>query len=262
MAGDKARGRFVWYDLMTADPDGATAFYGKVAGWGTTQWDGAGQGQAYTMWTVGQTPIGGVMTLPEEARKMGAPPHWLAYIGTPDLDSAIQQAEALGAKVMVSPMNVPTVGRFAVLADPQGAIIAMFTAESDAPGHDGPPAISEFSWHELATTEPAGAFSFYHELFGWQKTGEMDMGADGMYTMYGRTEMPLGGIFRKPAEMPGGPAWLYYVRVPDVNAAIETIKANGGQLLHGPMEVPGGDWIAQCMDPQGAMFAVHQVNQA
>jgi len=262
MVSDTARGRFVWYDLMTTDPQAAVAFYGKVVGWGTTQWDGGGQGQPYTMWTVGESPIGGVMALPDNLKQMNVPPHWMAYIGTPNVDATIEQAKALGANVMMPPMDIPTVGRFAVLSDPQGATFSVFTALADAPGHDGPPRIGEFSWHELATTDYAGAFGFYSRLFGWEKTDEMDMGPAGTYLMYGRGPMPLGGIFRKPDEMPGPPSWLYYARVPDVNAAVENVKANGGQVLNGPMEVPGGDWIAQCMDPQGGMFAIHQTKAA
>jgi predicted enzyme related to lactoylglutathione lyase len=72
----------------------------------------------------------------------------------------------------------------------------------------------------------------------------------------------MGGIFRKPAEMPGPPAWLHYARVADVNAAVEAVKQQGGQVLNGPMEVPGGDWVAQILDPQGGPTAVHQVKSA
>lgn len=64
-------------------------------------------------------------------------------------------------------------------------------------------------------------------------------------------------MFNKPAEMPGPPFWLYYIMVPDVKAVVEKIKGLGGQILNGPMEVPGGDLIAQCLDPQGAAFAIH-----
>ena len=64
-------------------------------------------------------------------------------------------------------------------------------------------------------------------------------------------------MFNKAAEMPGPPAWTHYVLVDDINRAVEATKAGGGQVLNGPMEVPGGDWIFQALDPQGAMFAVH-----
>jgi uncharacterized protein len=250
------KGRFVWYDLMTSDPDAAVGFYTDLIGWGTQDWSGGGD-HTYTMWTARETPIGGVMRLPEEAAKAGAPPHWLSYVCVPDVAASAKQAEDLGADTMVPPTDIPTVGRFAVLSDPQGAVFALFSPESDAPGHEGPPEEGEFSWHELATTDHEAAFEFYGALFGWEKLDAMDMGEAGMYQMYGRNGIPLGGMFKKPAEVPGPPAWLYYAKVSDVRPLVEKVKERGGQVLNGPMEVPGGDFIVQCMDPQGAMFALH-----
>ncbi len=177
--------------------------------------------------------------------------------GTPDTDATAKQARALGGQVLSPPMDIPTVGRWAVLSDPQGAMFAAFTSVGDAPGHDGAPGPGEFSWHELATTDADAAFDFYQQLFGWEKTDAMDMGPDGMYQMYGRNGLTVGGMFRKPAQMPGPPSWLHYALVDDVHARVETVKQLNGQVLNGPMEVPGGDWIAQLMDPQGAMFAIH-----
>ena len=95
------------------------------------------------------------------------------------------------------------------------------------------------------------------KLFGWNKTGDFDMGDMGVYQTYGRGEQQLGGMWTKPADLPMPPNWLYYIRVPNVDEAAERVKALGGQVLNGPMDVPGGDRIAQCMDPQGAAFAVH-----
>jgi len=251
MSEARPRGRFVWFDLMTTEPDKAVEFYTKVVGWGTTQWEGS---SPYTMWTNASLPIGGVMQLPPEA---GAPPHWLAYISSPDVDATAEQAESLGAKVLVAPNDVPTVGRFAVLSDPQGAVFAIFMPQSQAPGHEGPPAQGEFSWHELATREQPAAFRFYEALFGWTKTSAMDMGPQGQYQMFGRNDVELGGMYNKGNEIPGPPAWAHYIMVDDINRAAEATKAGGGQVLNGPMEVPGGDWIFQALDPQGAMFAVH-----
>jgi predicted enzyme related to lactoylglutathione lyase len=260
MPDTAVRGRFVWYDLMTSDPDAAVGFYDKVIGWGTTQWEGSAM--PYTMWTAGETPIGGVMEMPQEVVDAGAPPHWIAYIGTPDVDATVSQAEKLGGHVLKAAMDIPTVGRFAVLADPQGAVFCVFTPDSEVPGHEGPPRQGEFSWHELATTDHEAAFKFYNALFGWDKTDAMDMGEAGMYQMYGRKGMPLGGMFNKPAEIPGPPFWLLYAMVDDVHKTVEKVKEHGGQILNGPMEVPGGDLIAQCMDPQGAAFAIHSHKQA
>jgi predicted enzyme related to lactoylglutathione lyase len=250
MTEAKPRGRFVWFDLITSNPDAAPAFYSPVTGWETMKWDGPAE---YTMWTTNGAPLGGVMKLPAA----NVPPHWLAYISTPDVDATVKQAVNLGARVATPPTDIPTVGRFAVMADPQGAVFAAFAPESTARGHDGAPAQGEFSWHELATHDYPAAFRFYERLFGWEKRSEMDMGGGNMYLLYGRKDREMGGMFNKTAEMPGPPAWTHYVMVDSVDRAVDAVKARGGQVLVGPMEVPGGDWIAQCMDPQGAVFAVH-----
>jgi predicted enzyme related to lactoylglutathione lyase len=197
------------------------------------------------------------MQLPPELVEQKVPPHWISYVYTPDVDASCAKAEELGGQVMHPTTDIPTVGKFAVIADPQGAVIALFSAIGDAPGSEEPAAKGEFSWHELATTDYEAAWKFYSGMFSWQKADAMDMGEAGIYQMYGRGAHPLGGMYNKPAEMPAPPHWLYYLRVDDVNAAVERIKNLGGQILNGPMEVPGGDLVAQCMDPQGAAFAIH-----
>ncbi len=255
---DTPLGRFCWYELLTTDPEAAPDFYGQIAGWTTEAWDGAEQ--PYTMWMNGETSIGGLMQLPEEAVQGGAPPHWLVHVSTPDLDETTEKAKGLGAAVLHE-LEVPTVGRFAVIQDPQGAVFSAYQPAAETPGHDGPAAVGEFSWNELPTDDWEAAWDFYSALFGWVKTDTMDMGEMGTYQMYGRGAQPLGGMFKRPAEMPVS-AWLFYIRVPDVNEAVEKVKELGGTLLNGPMEVPGGDLIAQCLDPQGVAFAVNSTAQA
>ena len=256
MSDSDVRGRFVWHELMTTHPDAAQGFYTKVVGWGRQTDEGLST--PYTMWTWGQQPMGGLMALPEQARKAGAPPHWLTYVGTPAIDATVEQATRLGAKTIVPTTDIPTVGRFAILADPQGAVFAAFTPAT-SPAQDERAGLGDFSWHELMTTDHASAFQFYSTLFGWQKTEAMDMGPMGIYQMYGHHGRTLGGMFNKPATMPAPPHWLAYIRVENVHRAAETAKSLGGQVLNGPMEVPGGDWIVQCLDPQGAAFALHHV---
>jgi predicted enzyme related to lactoylglutathione lyase len=259
MSEENARGRFVWFDLLAPDAEAAKAFYPAVAGWGTQVWEAPGM--SYTMWTVGERPMGGIMVMPAEAVAAGGGPHWLAYVSVPDTDATVARARELGATVKRPPTDIPTVGRFAVIADPQGAEIAPFTP---APGSmsppEGAPGVGDFSWHELATTDPEAAFAFYSELFGWEKTSSFDMGPElGLYQMYGRGGPALGGMYTKGANPPGPPAWLHYARVADVDAATEAVRRHGGQILNGPMEVPGGDRIVMILDNQGAPFAVHQV---
>ena len=244
-----SRGRFVWYDLMTSDPKGAEAFYTTAVHWGVQPWDQ----MAYSMWTANGQPLGGVMQLPKEA---GAPPHWLAYISVPDVDGTGSLAQSLGGKVLKPGADIPNVGRFAILEDPHGARFAVFTpSQPSQPESD--PAVGEFSWHELLTKDWKQAFSFYEALFGWERSAEHDIGPMGMYFIFKRNGRDLGGMFNVTREMPMPPSWLHYVRVDSADAAVERVKANGGQVLNGPMSVPGGDRVAQCLDPQGAPFAVH-----
>jgi predicted enzyme related to lactoylglutathione lyase len=244
-------GRFTWHELLTSDPTAAQAFYNAVVGWGTAPFGDEG----YQMWMNGQTPAGGFMELPAEVKTLGVPPHWLTYISTPDADATARRAEQMGGKILKGPEVVPTVGRFIIIADPQGAVFALYQPDNDmAP--DSMPVPGEWSWHELATTDREGAFKFYSSLFGWVKTGDMDMGEDGIYQMYGLGEVPMGGIYNKPQGVPVA-NWLPYAMVPNADDAAATATKLGGTILHGPMEVPGGDRVAAMMDPQGAAFAVH-----
>jgi len=255
MSCDANHGRFVWYDLMTGDPAAAQSFYTELVGWGTQEWNEGDQ--PYTMWTNDETPLGGVMEMPEKVREAGAPPHWMAYLAVPDVKATADRVVELGGKILHPATDIPGAGCFAVLADPQGAAFAVYASSTENPPKEGPPGLGEFSWHELATTDHAAACDFYAGLFGWEKMEAMDMGGGAIYQIYGRENMPLGGMFTKPPEMPGPPMWIYYVTVENVESSVGQVKALGGQVLNGPMEVPGGDKIAQCMDPQGAMFALH-----
>lgn len=252
------RGHFLWHELMTTDPDAARSFYRKVVGWKPVPWD---QDPSYTVWMVGKSPMGGLMRLPGEAAATGAPPSWMAYIGTDDIDGTVRDVERLGGKVLRPAWEIPSVGKVAVLQDPQGAVFAAY-APATVPTPKYPVAVGDFSWHELATTDPDAALRFYQELFGWQVTGSHDMGAAGVYRMFGLDGHSFGGIYRKPAEMTAPPHWLVYAKVRDSKKAAAAAQAAGGTVVNGPMEVPGGSWIAQIVDPQGAAFAVHSAAPA
>jgi uncharacterized protein len=252
------RGRIVWHELLTNDVAAATAFYKSTIGWGTKTFPGS---SPYQMWTAAGVEVGGLMLLPEDARRMGAPPNWLMYVAVPDVDATVREAAGFGAKIYVPAQDIPGVGRFAVLGDPQGAMFAVYRAAGFDRGHDDEARPGEFSWHELATLDGRAAWDFYHSLFGWEKTSAMDMGAEGVYQMFGRGGAPIGGMYSKPTEM-REPRWLCYVRVADVDAAAASIVQRGGRIISGPMEVPGGARIATCIDPQGAPFAIHALPKA
>lgn len=175
---------------------------------------------------------------------------------TPDLDATLEAVAAHGGSTLWGPIDATGVGRVAALCDPQGGVMGLLEPAGDAPGSDDPPGMGEVSWNELATTDWRAAYDFYVDVFGWQHADDMDMGEAGIYRMYSRGAHPLGGMFDKSDDMPVT-AWLYYIHVPDVKAAVAAVEAEGGRVLNGPMEVPGGDLVAQCMDPQGAAFALH-----
>jgi predicted enzyme related to lactoylglutathione lyase len=254
MPDTSIRGQFLWHELMTSDPQAAVAFYQKVIGWDKQKWE---QDPSYTILAYKGTPMAGVMSVPPEAKAMNAPPSWMAYIGTPDVHVTAWEAQRLGAKQLKGPTSTPTVGTWAVLRDPQGAVFAAYTPER-APKVGAEPGIGDFSWHELATTNHAAAFDFYRKLFGWKKTGSFDMGPAGTYLMYGLGKQRLGGIYTVSGERSGTPPhWLSYISVANVKEKTKAIEAAKGVVLSGPMEVPGGYWITMAKDPQGAAFAVH-----
>jgi predicted enzyme related to lactoylglutathione lyase len=242
--------KFVWYDLATTDMGAAESFYRAVIGWNTAD---AGIVRPYTLFSVGDIIVGGVMAMTEEMRAAGAPPTWIGHIGVDELDETLERLKAAGGLVRRPPENIPGVGRFAVMADPHGASFVLFQGSGipmiskEAPGFIG--------WRELFAGDWEEAFDFYSGLFGWTKAEAVDMGAMGTYQTFAAGGPPIGGMMTRMPEMPV-PFWLYYFYVDTVDGAVQRVAANGGKLVMRPIEVPGGGWIAQFLDPQGAMFAV------
>src|SRR5688500_5963909 len=140
-------GNFVWFDLASDDPAASIAFYTQLMGWTTESWGGG----EYSMFKGGERTFGGVMPLQDEAKKMGAPPHWLGYVSVENVDQACEKATSLGGRVFVPGTDIPNVGRFAVLADPAGAVFAVFSSPAPA-GGAAPEPQRAVSWCELAST--------------------------------------------------------------------------------------------------------------
>ncbi|MGC4251104.1 MAG: VOC family protein [Sphingobium sp.] len=253
-------GKFFWYELMTSDPQAAIAFYGDVVGWSAQAFEG-GQ-HSYNVISGSAGPLGGIMAIPAEAKDCGMGPWWGGYIGSVDVDADAKRLSDAGAKVQRAPEDITGVGRFAVMADPGGATFLLLKGSSpegmDAPS---PMATGHVGWHELYSGDFDADLAFYTSQFGWGKGDAMDMGEMGSYQLFsmsGSTDFNhmSGGMMKKPPQMPGPPLWLFYFVVKDIDEALAKVNAGGGTVLNGPMEVPGGAWIIQATDPQGAMFAL------
>ncbi|WP_027153841.1 VOC family protein [Mesorhizobium sp. WSM2561] len=246
---------FFWYELMTTDLDAAEAFYTAVVGWKAQPFDGAPGMPRYIVMNVGERGVGGLMTQPDEVRQTGMPPAWIGYIHTGDVDASTKSLKEAGGTVHREPDDIPGVGRFAVVADPQGAVFNFLQPI----GPDQPPLPAttpgNIGWHELYTTDWRAAFDFYAGQFGWTKGDAMDMGPMGTYQLFAAGGEPVGGMMNKSEQVPV-PVWQFYFNVPAIDAAAKRVTDNGGTILIGPMEVPGGGWIVMCTDPQGAHFAL------
>lgn len=249
-----SQGKFVWYELMSKDVTVAAAFYKAAIGWLAR--DAGMPGMPYTLVSAAETPIGGLMAMPAEAREAGARPGWMGYIGVDDVDAYVARIKQVGGAVQRAAVDIPGVGRFAVVADPQGASFVLFRPISEQPAARPAPGTSGYvGWHELHTSDPQAALAFYAGQFGWTKAEALEMGPMGIYQLFAIDAAPVGGMM-KLAGAARVPFWLYYFNTEAVDAAVLRVKANGGELINGPQQVPGGSWIAQCLDPEGAMFAL------
>jgi predicted enzyme related to lactoylglutathione lyase len=248
---------FIWYELMTTDQAAALAFYGPVVGWTSARHPGGEPGGApYMILEAAGRGVGGVFQITDEMQ--GAAPIWLGYVGVEDADATAETILAAGGTLRMGPADIPGVGRFALAADPGGAAFYILAPNADRPAPEPVPPRTpgHCGWHELyAGGGQEQAFAFYAGLFGWETVGTFDMGAMGTYRLFGADGEPMGGMMDKPADLPQ-PCWGYYFVVEGIDAAAERVRANGGTIRMGPMEVPDGSFVLQASDPQGAVFAL------
>ena len=254
-------GKFFWYELTTSDPKAALAFYGDVLGWTSQPFGGERTDDPYMVVSGSAGAVGGIMSMPAEAEGSGMKPWWGGYVGSADVDADAGRLSAAGGKVVRAAEDIPGVGRFAVMADPGGAVFMLLKGSSDGDMEVAPPmAQGHVGWHELYAGDFDKDLAFYTGQFGWTKGEAMDMGPMGSYQLVSQTggsefQDMTGGVMPRPEQMPVA-LWLFYFVVGDIDEAVEKVTAGGGTLLQGPVEVPGGGWIIQATDPQGAMFAL------
>ena len=252
------KGGFIWYELMTGDADGATRFYEAVVGWSVA--NPKADGFDYREIQAGSEYVGGMLPLTAEMRSGGARSGWLGYINVDEVDRTVDAVLTAGGKVYMPAHDMEGIGRFALVADPQGAPFYVMkpippkgqegkSSEAFSPAVDG-----HCGWNELATSDPAAARSFYGDLFGWDSDDFMSMGEMGEYRFLDHDGTRIGALC---GLMPGQqPRWRYYFKVPSIAAAKDIAEKEGGKIAMGPHEVPTGDWILIGFDPQGVEFAL------
>ena len=255
------QGSFIWYELMSPDPDGSKAFYDAVVGWDVESQPSM-EGMDYRMIRRSDGGnAGGVLGLTREMEDGGARPVWLGYIAVDDVDATVAAVQRDGGQVMMPAWDVPNVGRIAMLTDPQGAPFYIMRPapppgdegkQSDAFATDRP---QHVRWNELSSSDADASLAFYLRHFGWRQEGEMDMGEYGTYRFLYQGETMIGAVMPKMPDMPVS-LWTYYIGVEDIDRAAAAIAEGGGQIFHGPMEIPGGDFSINGMDPQGAAFGL------
>lgn len=251
-------GKPCWFELSTSK--GALpqveAFYAAVFGWSFA--DSGMADMTYHLASCDGDMVAGAMEMPADL--VGIPPHWMIYLNVDDADIACDRIRSQGGTVFHEPADIPGTGRFAIAADPQGAAFGILAS---APMDPPPPAEAGAwnqskagygNWIELMSTDPAAGFGFYADLFGWSKSQAFDMGEMGLYQLFAWQGVDIGGMMGL-GNAPQS-CWLPYFGVNGVRAAIDRIRAAGGEVLHGPAEVPGPAFIALARDPQMAHFAI------
>lgn len=250
-------GSFIWYELMTADVDGAARFYEKVLGWkipGGAATSGTGTEYRIISRDDGGS-AGGMLALAANRTEGGARPTWLGYLYTPDVDAAVSAIKADGGAVHMGPMDLP-VGRIAMVSDPTGAPFYVMkptppTGQADKKSdvfNRG--AVQRVTWNELSTTDLERAKAFYAKHFGFRFERQMDMGQHGPYCFIDHAGQEIGAMMRR--QEPGSSRWSFAFRTKGtIGEARRAVEAGGGKVLVPPHAVPGGDFIVICEDPQG-----------
>ena len=249
-------GQPCWYELGTSrgDLNAAGAFYAAILGWDVR--DSGMEGFVYHLAASDGDMVAGLMEMPDDFAEM--PPFWMLYFSVEDADKTAADIQSAGGNLHRQPQDIPGTGCFAIAADPQGAAFGILQP-APMEGEMGGNAFDQSkaghgNWHELMSSDPDAGFAFYSGLFGWRKSTPIDMGEMGTYQLFSHDGADIGGMMglgNAPVS-----CWLPYFGTKGVVTTMDRIRNHGGEVIHGPQEVPGGAFIAIARDPQGAHFAI------
>jgi uncharacterized protein len=236
-----------WVDIGVPDLDQAAAFYSGLFGWECPP--GPEEAGGYRVCTLKGQPVAGI-----GPQQNPGPPVWASYVNVDRADAIVANVTEAGGQVMIPPMDVMGLGTMAYFVDPAGAVFAIWQAAT-FPGAGIVNEPGAFSWTELLTTDVEGSKEFYGKVFGW--AAETNGEGEGAYTEWQVNGRSIAGMMQKPAMLPAEipPFWGVYFTVTDTDATVEQVKALGGQLMMGPMDIEPGRF-AVVTDPAGGAFSV------
>jgi predicted enzyme related to lactoylglutathione lyase len=224
--------RFCRFELRTTDAEASRAFYTNILGHARA-----------VIWP-----------LHEQALARGARPHWLGHLGVEDVDAKAAAFVERGAMRLGPTVPTSDGGHAAVLRDPGGAVLAVGTPP---PASATPPV--DVVWHVLNTNSVALAIANYRELFGWEFTDSLELGAHGHFQQFAWLAGGANaGAFADIASRPGVHShWLFFFEVDALEPAIAAVRAGGGTVLP-PIALPSGERACVCDDPHGAAFGLRE----
>ncbi|MFP6762186.1 MAG: VOC family protein [Planctomycetaceae bacterium] len=244
-------GRFVWHDLMTTNAARSIAFYGQLfPEWAIEGVDTGGSGD-YRMVQIQGVNAGGIVSIPDDA---GIPSHWVGYVSVADCDAIVDRVQAAGGELVIPPHTAPGVGRFAVVADPVGAMVKPFQVDSKTPLPDGTSS-GHFAWDVLLSNNVPVTQRFYQSVFGWSVI-ERPVEGPGTYTLFRVDERDTAGCIPLPAASEGNPAWLTCLYAEDIDDRTAKAESLGAQVIGPPQDLAGVGRLAVLSDPDAALFAL------
>ncbi len=250
-----APGTPCWVELSgTPDIEASAGFYRAVFGWEIPEMPNSAEMGGYRRAKKDGKDVAGVSPVMQD----GPPCVWATYISVADAEATLAKAGEAGGQTIAEVMDVMGLGKMAVFSDPEGAVIGLWEPGTFA-GAELVNEVGAFGWNELNTRDPEAAKSFYGEVFGWEFV-EHEIARDaggGTYVEFLVDGNSAGGILdmrgRVPDQVP--PHWLVYFAVDDADAALDQIKAGGGNVMMGPVDIPAGRFGVGT-DPNGAALAV------
>jgi predicted enzyme related to lactoylglutathione lyase len=243
-------GTFCWSELTTSDQAAAKAFYGRLLGWQANDIP-LGDDAYYSMQLIDGKRVAAIAPQPQQQRDAGVPPLWNSYVSVDSADAVAARAKELGAAVHAPPFDVMTVGRMAVIRDPQGAFFMLWQPR-DTIGAELVNAPGALVWNELQSPDLDASAVFYGDLFGWSVA--QAEGMPGRYLSIRNGAANNGGM--RELTPPAPPSWLTYFGVEDVEQALARLEQLGGSKLAGPIDIQIAK-LAVVADPQGAVFALY-----